>query len=252
MIVAAMGDSVTSGVGDVDGDQRGWAAHLAYALGASRFHNLARAGARTADVVGEQLPRALEVRPFISTIQVGGNDVLRQGFDPEKVGQVIAQCTNALPGIRILVLLPDPRLLLRRPRIVAQALARRAGDLNDTVTSAVEYQSDLILIEPWKIPQMHEPRLWFVDRLHPSPFGHRFLAAHAVARLRSWGVQQRHCIVPAAGSGSWYADARWLVRKLQQPNSQSQSQTSRWPRRDNAPAAVGSRSLPHHRATPVS
>ena len=63
---AALGDSITLGVGDpAPGDGwRGWAALLADSLPGGRLVNLAANGARVADVERTQLPRALELRRF--------------------------------------------------------------------------------------------------------------------------------------------------------------------------------------------
>jgi lysophospholipase L1-like esterase len=77
----ALGDSTTLGIGDPvpGGGWRGWAAILAAGLGAG-FHNLAAAGALSADVAGGQLPAALELRPDVAAVLVGVNDTLRSTF----------------------------------------------------------------------------------------------------------------------------------------------------------------------------
>lgn len=212
MTLVALGDSVTWGVGDDDGPQRGWAAHLAHALGVPAFHNLAMVGARTGDLVGGQLPRALDLGPTLTTIQIGGNDVLRQGFDPRVIARAVATCCRVLPGIRVVVLLPDPRRLLPRPRLVARALAGRAASLNLMVAAAVRHQPEVILVEPWNHACMHAPEQWHVDRLHPSPLGHRLLAAHSLARLTELGLRQQQPIEPPLNLASSVADAWWLLR----------------------------------------
>ena len=80
---AALGDSITLGVGDPapGGGWRGWAAFLAESLPGGRLVNLAANGARAADVERTQLPRALELRPDVASVVVGVNDILRAGFD---------------------------------------------------------------------------------------------------------------------------------------------------------------------------
>ena len=83
---AALGDSITLGVGDPvpsDGSRawRGWAALLAEGLHEPRLHMLASCGARILDVERDQLPAALQLRPEIASFVVGVNDTLRANFD---------------------------------------------------------------------------------------------------------------------------------------------------------------------------
>jgi GDSL-like Lipase/Acylhydrolase family/GLTT repeat (6 copies) len=70
---AALGDSITLGVGDPvpGGGWRGWAALLADSLPRGRLVNLAANGARVADVERTQLPRALELRPVTAQRRPG-------------------------------------------------------------------------------------------------------------------------------------------------------------------------------------
>ncbi len=86
-VVVALGDSITFGVGDgaqgpesVETAPVGWAAHVARALGASRFVNLAANGARARHLAQTQVPSALMERPDLVLLTVGGNDVLRGDF----------------------------------------------------------------------------------------------------------------------------------------------------------------------------
>jgi lysophospholipase L1-like esterase len=83
---AALGDSITLGIGDPAPGRtwRGWAALLAEGMPEPRLHNLATAGARAADVERDQLPRALELRPDVASVIVGINDTLRASFDPPR------------------------------------------------------------------------------------------------------------------------------------------------------------------------
>ncbi|WP_188192106.1 SGNH/GDSL hydrolase family protein [Nonomuraea sp. SYSU D8015] len=94
--IAALGDSVTVGLGDsVPG--RGWAGFLAEALAPAELSNLAVCGARVADVVRGQLPRALALRPSVATVLVGVNDTLRGDFAPPHRGRRRRQERRGLP-----------------------------------------------------------------------------------------------------------------------------------------------------------
>jgi lysophospholipase L1-like esterase len=102
-----MGDSIAVGVGELEpGTPRaGFAAHVAHALDASMYVNVAANGARAAHVAREQLPNALMARPDVVLISVGGNDVLRGDFDPRQVRDDLASTLIRLqrPGRRIIV-----------------------------------------------------------------------------------------------------------------------------------------------------
>src|SRR5260370_3795547 len=82
---AALGDSITLGVGDpvrLPGGWawRGWPALLAEGMRGPSLHVLASCGARIADVERDQLPSALRLRPDIASVVVGGNATLRPRF----------------------------------------------------------------------------------------------------------------------------------------------------------------------------
>ena len=80
-----LGDSAAYGTGDEikAGQFRGWAGFLADAFqeGCDYF-NYSRPGAKSNEVVATQLPKALRQNPDICAVIVGGNDLLRNNFDP--------------------------------------------------------------------------------------------------------------------------------------------------------------------------
>src|SRR5260221_10995499 len=82
---AALGDSITLGIGDPVGGRswRGWAALLADGLTDPELHILAASGACAADTAGNQRPRALSLRPDIARPSFGINATMRPGFQPE-------------------------------------------------------------------------------------------------------------------------------------------------------------------------
>ena len=191
---AALGDSVTLGIGDQmpHGGWRGWAALLAGAGPPDRVElcNLARSGALVRDVASEQLPRALSVRPSLASVLVGVNDTLRGKFDPGAVATDLENIVAPLQHAGTLVLtasLPDPGLLLRIPASVRLPLARRAHEINAALGQlAVRY--DLVHVDLAACPEIYDRRMWGVDRLHPSERGHRMLAAMFAARLAERGM----------------------------------------------------------------
>jgi lysophospholipase L1-like esterase len=97
---AALGDSITAGMGD-PAPGRGWAALLASTLPQPELHNLATLGALAADVERAQLPAATALRPDVASVVVGINDTLRGDFDPERTGHCVDRTVAALesPGL---------------------------------------------------------------------------------------------------------------------------------------------------------
>src|SRR5688572_9822112 len=92
----AVGDSFTEGMDDPYEDgrgYRGWADLVAGRLAQERkaaagedagfrYANLAVRGRLFPQVVGDQVPTALEMEPDLVSFAAGGNDALRRGFDP--------------------------------------------------------------------------------------------------------------------------------------------------------------------------
>ncbi len=192
---AALGDSVTLGIGDQmpQGGWRGWAALLAGSLAPPdqvELCNLARSGALVRDVASQQLPRALSVRPALASVLVGVNDTLRGKFDPGAIAADLENIVAALQHAGTVVLtasLPDPGLLLRIPASIRRPLARRAHEINAALGQlAVRY--DLVHVDLAACPEIYDRRMWGVDRLHPSERGHRMLATMFAARLAERGM----------------------------------------------------------------
>ncbi|MGP4098890.1 GDSL-type esterase/lipase family protein [Nonomuraea sp. KM90] len=141
--LAALGDSVTVGLG-----------------------NYAVCGARVADVLRDQLPRALELRPSLATVLVGVNDTLRGDFDPAVFAADYEQ------------------------------LVARLSETGATVLTST----------------LPDPRMWGLDRLHPSERGHRQLARLFAARLGTRGLAVRlPDPEPAAPEPTAWAGAFWLA-----------------------------------------
>jgi lysophospholipase L1-like esterase len=207
--LVALGDSITVGIGDPvrpgspearagrdgagepDGRAwRGWATLLSAGLREPALHNLAVSGACAADVQGRQLPRALELRPDIASVVVGVNDTLRASFDPAQAAAAAAGAVAALRASGAVVLtmrLPDPGRMLGLPGILARPLARRAQQLNVRL-DAVAQRYGTLHFDAAGDAETYDPRMWAVDRLHPSERGHRLIARRFHALLAVAGV----------------------------------------------------------------
>ncbi|MFJ4714841.1 SGNH/GDSL hydrolase family protein [Streptomyces sp. NPDC088785] len=193
---AALGDSLTEGVGDPAGDGRwrGWAALLAAGLAPAHvpveFHNLAVSGARTGDVLERQLPAALAFAPDVASVVVGVNDTLRHTFDLHAVAARLDTVYGAL-GSRGTVLLtaclPDPGALLGLPGALARPLARRQRAVN-SVVHALSERHGAVHLHASQGDRVADRTLWSADRLHPAERGHRLLAAGFHALLAASGT----------------------------------------------------------------
>jgi lysophospholipase L1-like esterase len=192
---AALGDSITLGVGDpvrAPGQRitwRGWAALLAEGLREPVLHVLAGNGALVADIEREQLPRALELRPDIASVVFGVNDTLRSGFDPDRIGAAAMRTVGALraDGAQVLTMrLPDPGRMLGLPGALARPLARRAHQVN-AVMDVVAKRYGTVHFDAAGDAEVYDPRMWAVDRLHPSERGHRLIARRFHEQLAAAG-----------------------------------------------------------------
>jgi len=216
---AALGDSITLGVGDPapGGGWRGWAAFLAESLPGGHLVNLAANGARAADVERAQLPRALVLRPDVASVVVGTNDILRAGFDPAAIQSALAHVTGSLSAAGAVVLtmrLPDPGLMLGLPPALARPLARRLQVINE-VMDELAGRFGTLHFDAAAEAVTYERRMWSADRLHPSERGHRYIAGCFHDRLAARGqlVGPRPAAEPTSPPPTRYDTAAWMATK---------------------------------------
>jgi lysophospholipase L1-like esterase len=188
---AALGDSITVGMGDPGpaGAWRGWAALLADTFYHPDVHNLATLGALADDVERLQLPAAIRLRPDVASVVVGINDTLRGNFDPERTGACIGRTVAALRQVGTEVLtvrLPDPGQMFGLPGALARPLARRMQAVNDAVDE-VARRYGTVHLDVASDPATYQRCYWSVDRLHPNERGHRLIACRFHALLAASG-----------------------------------------------------------------
>ena len=216
---AALGDSITLGVGDPapGGGWRGWAAFLAQSLPGGHLVNLATNGARAADVERAQLPRALELRPDVASVIVGTNDVLRASFDAVAIQAALAHVTGSLSAAGAVVLtmrLPDPGLMLGLPPALARPLARRLKVINEAMDE-VAGRFGTLHFDAAAEAAAYDRRMWSADRLHPRERGHRYIAGCFHDRLAAHGqlVGARPAAEPTSPPPTRYDTAAWMATK---------------------------------------
>jgi lysophospholipase L1-like esterase len=219
---AALGDSITLGVGDPvrragGWAWRGWAALLADGTREPSLHILASCGARFADVERDQLPRALRLRPDIASVVVGVNDTLRTSFDTAQIASAAAHTVGALraAGAEVLTMrLPDPGRMLGLPDALARPLARRMHEVNAAM-DAVAARFGTLHYDAAGDADCHDPRMWAVDRLHPSERGHRLIACRFHDKLVDAGLLTgpRPDPEPSSPPPTRLAEFGWLATK---------------------------------------
>ncbi|SFP41229.1 Lysophospholipase L1 [Amycolatopsis arida] len=215
-----VGDSCAEGLDDPypDGSRyRGWADLVASRLAVDtpglRYANLAVRGRRLEQIITEQLPTAVRLRPDLAVLFGGGNDILSGGFDPATVSRrmdtAIRTLTEAAPTVLVFTL-GDFSARLR----LARRLLPRIATLNAAVhRSALAHGAHVV--DLWPDPAAHDLRYFGRDRLHLSAHGHRRLAGHVLATLgvpfdRRWSE-----LLPGEPvRPGWRDQAEWLYREV--------------------------------------
>jgi lysophospholipase L1-like esterase len=212
-----LGDSAASGVGDSDknGVTKGWGYYLAkHFQDPLVYVNLSRPGAQSAEVLEDQLPRALMFKPDIAAVIVGGNDALRNGFDPNKLHQNLRATISELKrsGAEVLLLqLHDPTQIVPLPKLLAQVLSRRINAVNRVIDSiGREFNAQILLTR--SIQDIYERRVWHIDRMHPSKYGHQIMATHfrEILLRRNWKIDP--IAIEETPATSKKASFAWMLR----------------------------------------
>ncbi|HWK21216.1 MAG TPA: glycosyltransferase [Microbacteriaceae bacterium] len=222
----ALGDSLTEGLSDssrqAPGEFRGWADRLATYLARSgertialRYANLGVRSRRVADVVEDQIPRAIELRADLVAILVGANDLAGSRARVDVLARQLRDGVRALRASGADVLLVTPfapsrwylRSLHRRFERFASALR---GVARETGAMLLDFRSD---------PACRELRAWADDRVHLSSHGHRVLSYRAAEALGLPGAPEVGALDIAlhAEPGShdeWIGSLRWLRRHV--------------------------------------
>lgn len=181
-IFTVVGDSAASGVGDAlpNGTTVGWSYYLAKSFEEPLvFLNASRPGAKSQEVLEDQIPKVLTHKPNICGVIVGGNDMLRNGFNPAKLHSNLRATLSELKqsGATALMLeLHDPTKIVPMPKLLARVLNRRVDSVNQ-VTRSVANEFGAILVNTRNMSDIYRLENWHIDRMHPSKIGHQRLAA---------------------------------------------------------------------------
>jgi lysophospholipase L1-like esterase len=182
-----MGDSQTEGLWDGDDTVglMGFADRLAVMIDEHypglAYANLAVRGRRIRDVVDDQLPEALAMRPDLITVCIGMNDITRPGpgFDRTLTELDDLHLRLSQSGATVVTTtFPDIASILP----VGRLLASRVLEVNCSIRTAAD-RHGFRLVDLYGAPSMAEPDTWSADRVHGSPKGHMLFAAAAAEAL---------------------------------------------------------------------
>jgi len=215
--LVVLGDSVGFGVGDEDNmyPNKGVGAFLHRSLpGFTKYANHSRPGARMREVFEVQLPRALEHEPDVVVLIAGGNDVLRQNFDPTDIYWSMYGTITTLKerGVEVLTMkLHDPNRKIRLPKRLARLLHQRVETLNHIIDDVSQLLGAQCL-DVRKIDLAYDQRIWHIDRMHPNRTGYHLLATHFARLLHGQGHDVRDVTAPLVRTRSRKENVRWMLR----------------------------------------
>lgn len=188
----AIGDSLTAGTGDqYPGiEHLSWADRLAQALADQvqgfTYHNLAVRGKTSAEMIAEQLPRAIALKPDFVTILAGGNDLRVPGWHPEQFRQNLTKLVQPFveSGVTVAVVTMIDNLLAQpaamqehmQPMYTALRLVNR-------VVRDVARDYGLLLIDLEQVADLHDSEMISADGIHANSYGYIKIAAEAARQL---------------------------------------------------------------------
>jgi lysophospholipase L1-like esterase len=224
----ALGDSFTEGMCDpAPAGQphpwRGWADRLAESLAARsgsrdepfEYANLAVRGKLLPQIIDEQVPVALAMRPDLVSLIGGGNDVLRPGVD---VDVITARLEAPVARLRA----AGATVIMSTAYDPWEPLVRRTRGLAATFTAnvwSIAARQDAIVLDLWGMaPALRDRRMWAADRIHLTAEGHRRVCQQALDRLGVGG--EPGWSVPLdppptrSRQAAWRDDAQWVREHL--------------------------------------
>ena len=183
----AMGDSQTEGLWDGDDSAGivGFADRLAAMLDGLKpslqYANLAIRGRRIRDVLDDQLPAALAMRPDLISMCVGMNDITRPGLNFDRALADLDLLHERLARSDATVVtttFPDVGRIVPIGRILTSRMLRT----HEAIVTAAD-RHGFKLVDLYSAPSMTQPDVWSDDRVHGSTKGHILFAAAAAEVL---------------------------------------------------------------------
>ena len=227
----AIGDSFTEGYGDYypDGGCQGWAdrfaGHLAMSSPDLTYANLGVRGKLLRQIISEQVPLAIALKPDLISLAAGGNDLLRPKADPGALAASFEQAVTQLRagGSRVLLFSGFDPAGLPLMRLIRDKCIAYNSRIKD-----IAARHDCLHVDLWSMSVLGDPREWCADRLHLAPDGHRRVALHVAETVGlAVGEDWRTPLPPdPVGKPGWLAARRqdlhwarayaapWIQRRL--------------------------------------
>jgi lysophospholipase L1-like esterase len=227
--MVAIGDSFTEGLDDPGpGDTYvGWADRLAAMIASQqpdfRYANLAIRGKLLQEIVDEQIPLAVALKPKLVTFCGGGNDLLVPGSDPDALAEVyeIGVAHLRAAGSEVVIFTGFDT----RNTPFLRSLRSRVAIYNAHLWSIAE-RYHCRVVDLWSMHVLLDKRAWSEDRLHPSPEGHRRVALRVARVLGLDGLEDWDTPWPPPVETDWMTQRKhdlkwarehvvpWITRQL--------------------------------------
>ncbi len=149
---------------------------------------------------------ALALDPDVACVCVGLNDLFRSGGGGD-TGAGVAGLIGRLRDAGTVVAvgrLHDPTRLLRFPARLERVVRAHVESIN-TALDGLATDPGVVLVDMSVL--VERPECWAVDRVHPSDYGHRVLAAEAARRLELPHVTVGPAPDPPSAAANW----RWFA-----------------------------------------
>jgi lysophospholipase L1-like esterase len=189
--VVVLGDSIAEGVREAHDGYRdlSWIDRIAEPLQAAghgfALMNLGMRDLLAAEVHERQLETALAFRPDLAIVAAGGNDALRQSFDPAAVegelDAIVGRLGRAGADVLMIELLDIVASGLVAPEYAERVDARLRSLAGLTRTVAARHGAMLLAMRSH--PASADPGVYSSDRLHLNARGHAIVATEAVRTL---------------------------------------------------------------------
>jgi lysophospholipase L1-like esterase len=176
--MVVLGDSTCTGPGLTDPDET-WPRLLARRLAARRrveLTSLAVGGARSEDVLAQQVPAALALAPDLAIVSVGSNDILHLVPVPRferRLDEIVTLLTAVIPAV-VLFGIGDLGSIPRIP-FPLDRLASASGRVADGVHIRVAARHGVAKVDQWALTTAafrNGRHMFAADLFHPSAAGH--------------------------------------------------------------------------------
>ncbi len=142
-----------------------------------KYIHVGKSGARTADVINEQLPKIIETNPDVITLSIGANDIthMKNNADIIKNQRIIIDKlvteTHAQIYLTNTPILKDAPLL---PWIFRQVLEAKAKVVNRELLKLENDRVHVVPIHDFGWAQFSDIKITFAqDQFHPSDIGYQ-------------------------------------------------------------------------------